>query len=94
MSDERKRTGAAASGFWTEARRKAHADMWDAERTLEEALRRKAKPQGNRSKQWWAEHPEARLAQAARMRRRSSVTPEEFFAMADRVRELLGRMNR
>lgn len=94
MSDEPERKGAAAPGFWTEQRKQAHAELWDAERRAREALRRLERPQGNRSKQWWAEHPEARLAQAARMRRRSSVSPEEFFAMADRVRALLRRMDR
>jgi hypothetical protein len=60
-----------------------------AERRLALSLRRKAHPIGNRSKAWWAAHPEARLEAGARLNGRISL--EDVFAQVDKVRALLRR---
>ena len=48
--------GAADPGWWTPARRKAASEH------------RKAHPQGTRSKEWWAAHPEAKAATGKRLK--------------------------
>jgi hypothetical protein len=65
-------------------------EWMDAERRLSLSLRRKAHPIGNRSKAWWAEHPEARRAADERLNGRTPSL-EEMWAQVDKVRALLRR---
>jgi len=54
--------------WWTDERRAAASAAWTPERRAAMSDLKKAHPTGNRSKEWWAAHPEARAANSERMR--------------------------
>ena len=76
--------------MWTEEERAAARAWWTLERRAALALKRKQKPIGNRSKEWWLGNPDARRAAGKRLNGHTPLlTLEEAFAMADRLRKKL-----